>query len=89
VFNGGMTSVGEARTVELEGLTYRVHRFSIDETTVVYEAHAAGEPVGGAEAERAIEAAYPAVMQMHGAVKRDGRIKTEERAPEALDCTAV
>jgi hypothetical protein len=88
VYKGGMTSVGEARTVELEGLTYRVHRFSIDETTVVYEAHAAVEPVGGAEGERAIEAAYPAVMQMHGAVKRDGRIETE-RAPEALDYTAA
>lgn len=45
--------------------------------------------MGGAEAERAIEAAYPAVMRMHGAVKRDGRIETEERAPEALDYTAV
>jgi hypothetical protein len=89
VYNGGMTNVDEWKTVELEGGTYRVHRFSIGDTTVAYEAHLADEPVGGAEGERAIEAAYPAVMRMHGAVNRDGRIETQERAPEALDYPAA
>jgi hypothetical protein len=45
--------------------------------------------VAGAEGERAIVACYPAVLSMHGAVKRDGRIETQERAPEALDYPAV
>jgi hypothetical protein len=40
-------------------------------------------------AEPAIVAAYPAVIQMHGAVKRDGRIETQERAPEAIDYSAA
>jgi hypothetical protein len=68
VYNGGMAHVDEWKTVELEGRTYQVHCFSISDTTVVYEAHARGEPVAGAEAERAIEAAYSAVMQMYRAV---------------------
>ena len=85
MYNGGMTSVGEWKEVELDGRTYRVQRAEIGDTGVVYQAERDGESVTGGEGERAIEAAYPAVMQMHAAVKRDGRIETEERAPEALD----
>jgi hypothetical protein len=85
VYNRGMTNGDESKTVELDGRTYRVRRREVGETAVVYEALRAGEPVAGVEGERAIEAGYPAVMQMHGAVRRDGRIETQERAPEALD----
>jgi hypothetical protein len=89
VYNGGMTSVDHSKTIELDGRTYRVRRYSIDDTTVVYEADRAGESVGGAEGERAIVAAYPAVMQMYGAARREGRIETQERSPEALDYSAA
>jgi hypothetical protein len=62
-----------------------VHRFSISETTVVYEAQMEGEPAVGSDPEWAIEVAYPAVMQMHGPRRRDGRIETQEHAAEAID----
>lgn len=89
MYNGGMTNVDQWKTVELDGRTYRVRRYSIGDATVVYEAHRAGELVGGVEGERVVEAAYPAVMQMFGARRRGGRIETEERAPEALDYPAA
>jgi hypothetical protein len=81
--------VDQWKTVDLDGRTNQVHRLSIGDTTVVYEAYRAGEPVLGVEGERAIEAAYPAVMQMHGAVRHGGRIETQERAPEAIDYSAA
>jgi hypothetical protein len=47
--NGGMTNVDEWQMLELEGRTCRVHRFSISETTVVYEAQMEGEPAVGSD----------------------------------------
>jgi hypothetical protein len=79
----------DEKMVELEGRRYAVRRTEVGDTGVVYEAHLAGEPALGSDAERAIEAGYPAVMQMHGAVRRGGRIETQERAPEAIDYPAA
>jgi hypothetical protein len=81
--------MNESKTVELDGRSYRVTRTEVGATAVVYEAHLAGEPVGGAEGERAIEAAYPAVREMLDAQAIDSRWHTEERAPEALDYPAL